>query len=217
MRRSASHIMIAVPTRGQIQWQTVTRLNEIRDENPSLFPVLYEPGNLSVAATRNQIVRKFLQTDKQVLVMVDDDVVPPPHLLDVTRYLPEYGMVGVPYPLWNSQAGLFLSVFCQEPDGLKLAQLEDGLNDVDALGTGCVAISRDALVSLGRNPFRFDNSEDLESTSEDFIFCADLKAVGMKIGCWWDGWYADHIRAVGLAPLIEGKLRNSMAKGALNG
>ncbi len=201
--------MVAVPTRGQIQWQTVTRLNEIRDANPSLAPVVFEPGNLSVAATRNQIVRRFMETDKTVLVMVDDDVVPPPHLLDIAGFLPEYAMVGVPYPLWNAEAGLFLSVFRREPEGLKLADLTEGLNDVDALGTGCVAISRDALHHMGRNPFRFDNSPELESTSEDFIFCADLLDEGFKIGCWWDGWYADHIRAVGLAPLIEGQLKQT--------
>ncbi len=216
MKRSAFHIMLAVPTRGQIAWQTVTQLEAIRDANPSLGPILYEPGNLSVAAVRNQIVRKFMETDKEVLVMVDDDVVPPPHLLDITRFLPEYGMVGVPYPLWRSDQGLFLSAYRMHDDGLRVAELEDGMNDVDALATGCCAIHRSTLELFGRNPFRFDNSEALESTSEDFIFCTDLRDRGLKIGCWWDGWYADHIRAVGLAPLLEAQLRVPAISGRSN-
>ena len=204
-------ILLSVPTRGQISWQTVTRLEEIRDKHSGLPPILYEPGNLSVAQTRNQIVRKFLNTTHDVLVMVDDDIVPPPHLLEsVIPLIPEYGMVGIPYPLWQSQPGLFLSVFRLKGQDLKLVQnFQEGINDVDALGTGCVAISRDALVALGRNPFRFDNSPEYESTSEDFIFCADMRDAGLKIGCWWDGWYADHIRAIGLAPLMESQLRQS--------
>ena len=207
MKRSGAHILVTVPTRGQVAWQIVTRLNEIRDETPGLAPIVYEPGNLSVAQTRNQIVRRFLETDKEVLVMVDDDIVPPPHLLDIAKHLPEYAMVGIPYPLWRQDQGLFLSAFSMTSQGLKVASLHEGLNDVDSLGTGCVAVSREALVTLGRNPFRFDNSEELEGTSEDFIFCADLRAREFRIGCWWDGWYADHIRAVGLAPLMEFQAR----------
>ncbi len=204
--------MVAVPTRGQVGWQTVVRLNEIRDETPGLDPILFEPGNLSVAQTRNQIVRKFMETDKTMLVMVDDDVVPPPHLLESLAVMPDgYGMVGVPYPLWRQDQGLFLSVFRRGPEGLKLAEMGEGLNEVDALGTGCVAISREALATLGRNPFRFDNSEEFESTSEDFIFCADLQAAGYRVGAWWDGWYADHVRTVGLAPLLESQLRPAPA------
>jgi hypothetical protein len=201
-------VLLTVPTRGQIAWQTVTRLEEIRDETPGLAPILYEPGNLSVAQTRNQIVRKFMDTDKELLVMVDDDVVPPPHLLE--RCFADMGghaMVGVPYPLWRQDQGLFLSVFERGPDGLRLAELREGLNTVDALGTGCVAVTRDALARMGRNPFRFDNSPELEGVSEDFIFCADLQREGFTIGCFWDGWYADHVRAVGLAPLLESQLR----------
>ncbi len=212
MRRSGAHILLAVPTRGQVAWQTVVRLNDIRDETPGLGAILYEPGNLSVAQTRNQIVRKFMDTAKDVLVMVDDDIVPPPHLLErCFANMDGHAMVGVPYPLWRQDQGLFLSVFRRGPDGLKLAELGDGMNEVDALGTGCVAITREALVALGRNPFRFDNSPEFESTSEDFIFCSDLQAAGFTIGAWWDGWYADHVRTVGLAPLMETQLRQAPA------
>jgi hypothetical protein len=118
-------------------------------------------------------------------------------------------MVGVPYPLWQRAPGLFLSVSRLDGNGeMKwLTSFDHGLNDVDAMGTGCVAITREALEALGRNPFRFDNSEENEDKSEDWIFCADLRAAGFKMACWWDGWYADHVRVVGLAALIEGSIR----------
>jgi hypothetical protein len=184
------------------------RLEEIRDKNLGLDPILYEPGNLSSAMTRNQIVRKFLATDHDLLVMVDDDVVPPPHLLDFLDPPEGYGMVGVPYPLWQSKPGLFLCAFKNPGDGLHLSNdWKNGWNDVDAIGTGCVAIPRAVLEDLGPNPFRFDNTPGRETVSEDFIFCEDLLAKGYKIGCWWDGWFADHVRAIGLAPLMEDLVR----------
>ena len=50
--------MVAVPTRGAIRWETVTALEEARDCTPGLGPIVYQPGNLSVALTRNRIVEQ---------------------------------------------------------------------------------------------------------------------------------------------------------------
>lgn len=198
-----SNVLISVPTRGQMCWQTVTRLEQIRDDRPGLPPILYEPGHLSIAATRNQIVGKFMVSDCDVLVMVDDDVVPPPHFLDVTEYLPEYGMVGVPCPLWFPEPGFHLNVYRFDDDqALRLFDCDPGINDVDALGTGCVAVHRTVFERLGSSPFRFEQP----GVSEDFVFCADLRKHDLRIGCFWDGWYADHIRAMSMAPLMEARL-----------
>lgn len=207
------NVFLSVPTRGQIHWQTVTRLEEIRDASSGLRPILYQEGNLSVALTRNKIVKAFLATACDVLVMVDDDTVPPPHMLEaLLPHIPEYAMVSIPHPLPvpKSQDVLALSALVLSARGeLNGADLAPGLNRVDAVATGCVAISREALVSLGPNPFRIENDPDATITSDDYLFCAALRAAGYRIGCWWDGWYCDHLRVVQLAPLLEGQLRNS--------
>ena len=200
-------MFLSVPTRGQISWQTVTRLEEIRDAHPGMRPILYQEGNLSVALTRNKIVRKFLATDCDVLVMVDDDTVPSPHMLESLVPIPSgYGMVGLPYPtVTNGQFGF--TAYDKIEGGMGFAELESGWNDVDALGTGCVAIPREVFAILGKDPFRIETDPTAEITSDDFLFCADLREANYRIGCWWDGWYADHIRAVCLAPLMEGRTR----------
>ncbi len=196
-------VLIAVPTRGQVQWQTVTRLEEIRDSRPGMPPIVYQEGNLSVAQTRNRIVKRFMETACDVLVMVDDDTVPSPHFLDsVLPVADGFGMVGLPYPVvQNGEIG-----FWAWKDG-EIAELSDGLNECDALTTGCVAIPRSVFAALGPAPFRLDDDPDGEFTSDDSQFCHDLRAAGFKIGCWWDGWYADHVRTVSLAPLMESRLR----------
>lgn len=197
--------LVTVPTRGVIGWQTVTRLQEIRDRHPGLPPIVYQPGNLSVALTRNTIVKKFLAGPWQLLVMVDDDVVPPPTMLDTFNDMPSgFGVGAIPHVMPHpvTPAELALTAFTDD-GGLRVAQLEDGWNEVDAVATGCVAISRAALVACGPNPFRIENNPDAQVTSDDFLFCQDVKNAGFKIGAYMDGWYCDHITAVSLAPLYE--------------
>lgn len=210
MKRSGHHILLAVPTRGQIQWQTVHRLEEIRDATPGLRSILWQPGNLSVALTRNAIVKQFMDTDCTTLALVDDDIVPPPHFLEkLDPHLPEYGMVSVPHPMPvpADPSKIALGAFRNTPDGYAGIDLHKGMNEVDAVATGCVLVSREALVMLGDNPFRIENDPSALQTSDDFFFCTDLREAGFKIGSWWDGWYCDHVTAVNLAPILEGQMR----------
>jgi hypothetical protein len=207
MRRSGHHIMLAVPTRGQIGWQTVMRLEEIRDATPGLGPIVYQPGNLSVAMTRNRIVERFIESDCSTLVMVDDDVVPPPHALDaLDALIPEFGMAAIPHPHpWpNEPSRVVLSAYdLAEGGGYTTATLVDGINEVDAVATGCVAISRAALEATGPAPFRVSHDPSDAITSDDFLFCADLRILGFRIAAWADGWFCDHVTSVSLAPLWE--------------
>jgi len=204
VRRSGHHILVAVPTRGAVSWQTVTRLNEVRDATPGLRPIVFQPGNLSVALTRNRIVQTFLATDCETLVMVDDDVVPPPHFLEtLDRLLPEFAMAAIPHVMPNpaDHSRLMLTACDAVPGGLTGSDLADGANDVDAVATGCVAVSRQALVALGPNPFRISHDPD-DAVSDDYLFCRDLKSAGFRICAWWDGVPCDHVSTVNLGPLF---------------
>lgn len=203
-----SAILISVPTRGMIGWATVTRLEAIRDRYQGMSPILYQPGNLSVAQTRNRIVREFLDGPWQALLMVDDDVIPSPHFLDEARgRLGECDVICLPHPMPNPEAvgHLVFGVFDESEIGLVHAQPEFGLNECDAVATGCVLIHRRVLESLGPVAFHIDDDPDAEFTSDDFIFCRDAKQAGYRVGYWWDGWFADHHSTVSLAPLIEAR------------
>jgi hypothetical protein len=207
MRRSGHHVFLAVPTRGSIRWETVTRLQDVRDVTPGLRPILYQPGNLSVALTRNLIVRQFLASDCETLMMVDDDIVPPPHFVEtLDRALPGYGMVAIPHVM-PVGAESILTAFTGTLDGLRPCELGDGMNEVDAVATGCVAVSAAALEALGPDPFRIAHDPTATVTSDDFLFCADLRVHGFKVGAWWDGWPCDHVTTVSLAPIHERSAR----------
>lgn len=187
-RRSAQTIFVGVPTRGQVGWATVTRLQQIRDANPGLVGVLYQPGHLSVAQTRNRIVKAFLETDCEVLVMVDDDVVPPLELLTIASLIPSYAMVGVPTLVWNPVAGLHANVYDEEHRPLRST---GKVTECAYTGLGCAAISRDAIEDC--IPFRVK-----DEVSDDILFCDALRDTDYRIAADFR-LAADHHTTVSLA------------------
>lgn len=206
-----AQVLISVPTRGQIQWATVTRLQSIRDAG-GFPPINYQPGNLSVALTRNKIVKTFLAGDYDVCVMVDDDIVPSPGFLDaVLDSVGDFGLIAQPHPMPHPKdpSALLLSVFDDDGGQIMPKQtVELGLNECDIVATGCVAISRAALEATGPAPFRISHDPDDAINTDDFVFCRDLRILGFKVGYWMDpaGWFADHHHVTMLAPLMEQRI-----------
>lgn len=168
-------------------------------------PILYQPGAASVAYNRNLIIQFFLSTDAEILVMVDDDVVPPLNFLDVLLPIPVgYGMVGIPYPIGDPKNGV--PMFCvydlDDELGIKAADLQEGLTECDAIATGCVAIPREILEEFGSNCFRFDANPENVIHGEDILFCQDLREKGLKVGYTMEAGFCDHIRVTSLEPVV---------------
>ena len=163
-----------------------------------------------MALVRNTIVNTFLESDGDILVMVDDDVVPPLDILDHLLPIPDgYGVVAIPYPALQNTNFAF-SVFDETPEGFrpKSWPYQDGWNQADAVGTGCVAIPRVALESLGKSPFRLEDDPRMKVIGEDFIFSSDLRKAGYKIGFWWDANIADHISTSSMIHFLEATTRH---------
>jgi hypothetical protein len=204
--------LIAVPTRGQIQWQTVTALEAARDYmGPGTPPILYQEGSLSVALTRNRIVQKFMRTDHRFLAMVDDDIAPPINFVELLEpHMDEFAMVAIPHasPHPTEPSTMHLTAYDEELSSgdLKPTGLWTGINEVDAVATGCVLISRAALEQIGAHPFEMPNDPHARLRSDDLIFCRKLKRAGLRVGCYWVGEPVDHFRVVSLAPLMEREL-----------
>lgn len=212
---SRPDVLIAVPTRGAIRWETATRLEGARDYlGEGTAPILYEPGNLSVAATRNKIVKRFLASDLTLLAMVDDDVAPPVNFVELLLpFMVEYAMVAIPHvsPHASDLSVLHLTAYEATEDGIQPKGLWEGINDCDFVATGCVLISRFALEELGPAPFRIADDPDAPIRSDDFLFCLDLREKGMKVGAYWGGQPVDHVTTANLSPLGARQLGREVA------
>src|SRR5690242_9471302 len=71
-----------------------------------------------VDAARNEAARRFLQSDCEWLVQVDNDTIPPPNFLDVIELAEQDAkyVVGLPCPFLCKDAGLLWNVGKQNGD-----------------------------------------------------------------------------------------------------
>lgn len=188
-----SHVFLAVPTRGYVYAETAARLQAIRDTHSECPPVHYEPGHLSVSYVRNMIVKKFLASEAEWLLMIDDDVVPSMNVLELCK--PPGDVVAAPCLIFREEYDIPApAVFQQIPDGYTLVPNvydRHGRVRCDATGTGCITINRRVLEHPGmRNPFSMQDDE--QENSDDFAFFNRLNRVGeFEIYADYD-LFADH-------------------------
>lgn len=190
----APRVLIAIPTRDMTSAAISGRLALLLVElarGPDGPAVEIVPG-YPVDRVRNQICKRFLESDADYLLMIDDDVVPPATVLDMARhdkdvvaglcyaYLPRLGYYSVAYPSGNEHGKPVERLGIGE-------QIEGrGLIEVELAGTACMLIHRRVLEALDRPHFKMQLDDDclLIKDSEDFSFCRKARAAGFSI--WLD-------------------------------
>ena len=187
-------ILVAVPTRGRVDWQTVTQLQTIRDNTPGLPPIHYESGGMGPVDVRNRIVAGFLATHYEALIMIDDDVMPPLRVIELADRLDEWPIIACP-TLIVKDGRLLYSAY--DAAGMYVLSGKD-VTEVAAVGTGCICVSRDVL-ELMHPAFRFGLDEDgAVARTEDIEFSLAAGRRGFRIGVDWTLGLADHRVHAGL-------------------
>ncbi len=188
----ASDVFFAIPTRGAIHNQTVSRLERIRAENPSLGPIAYSAGHLSSHETREQVAAYFMQTEKDVLVMLDDDVVPPADILGMVEHLEEFDVVGAAVPMFQPKVAPIplLMAWNYVPD----QQAWQTLDDV----WGCTGVIE--KLDAPYFPMEYNPAGTI---TDDLAFCRRVRGIGMRVACSFDH-YCEHHSVVPLLKLAEG-------------
>ncbi len=194
------NVVIYIPTRGHVWHETAAALGA--------YSPRYVRCTTGVSDARHLIVKDFLASDGDICVMCDDDVVPPElwgQILNPIDELKADVVAGVA-PI-GMEGTIFLpNVFIRDDSlsrGYRLSTdflRETGVQEVDAVGTGLIAISRRVLLDKRmREPFRADFSG--KGTGEDVQFCKRAKECGYKVAVDFDVW-CDHmveIHANGIA------------------
>lgn len=175
-------VLLAVPTRGHVWHETAKALEP---HNPQ-----YVREKISAANVRNKIVRDFLKTDADALVMCDDDVIPAPGFLDQMIQAP-YDIAGAAVPVAKMPAHpVFINAFDVHDDGrIMTTELpETGHKAVDAVGTGLILIRRKVLEDKAMTR-PFDQMIDQDGcilVGQDLEFCRRARERGYTIGVLMD-------------------------------
>lgn len=208
-------IYVAIPSRDMtfspICGKLVMLLIEMV-KNPAFSVTLDIVAGYPLDRVRNRICHKFLLSDADYLIMIDDDIVPPPQILEMARhdkdvigalcyaYMPDRGYYSVAYEKdAPPAAGASLSLM-----GIGRDIEHTGVREVELVGGGCMMIHRRVLEGIGDPFFRMEMDETVQwiTASEDFSFCRKARKAGFRI--WLDtGMPCRHIKSLDMRDSIH--------------
>ncbi len=153
---------------------------------------------------RNTSVKMMLDEGFDYLLTIDHDTVPLKNPIDLI----ELGLdvVGFAVPQWNMSDPNYPIYFVgmdRVENGYNEHKDKDGLQEVDAVGSGCLLMSHKVLGSVV-DPFARKWEDGFAVTGLDFFFCEKAKEQGFKVYCHYD-YIADHIKELSLLNVLKFK------------
>lgn len=183
-----SRARIYVPTRGHVWYETATALSDLAWKAAAAgepLPISYTRSKTGVVEVRNLIMRLFMDTHTETLIMVDDDVIPHPDTLRLIDWVEtgDADVVGVPCPIVRPGLPVLPNVYRVNEAGIgidmDLVRNNTGLQPCGAIGFGAIAISRRAIIKVGEFKSQIVNGE--VTVGEDIDFCIRARKNGLKV------------------------------------
>jgi hypothetical protein len=193
-------VMVAIPNQGEITRELCAQLVDIVAQSfitKKYIVDLRFSSITNIDYNRNTIVKMFLATDNQYLLMIDDDnpcLKNPLDLLDLKKDI----MI---YPTFMAKVDeegdpvINYNVFKKEGKKWRSQTMTPGkhLMEYDAGGTGCILIKRRVLEALDA-PFKSKlNKDGMRDVGSDLWFCKRAKDKGFKIWAHW-GYACRHMK-----------------------
>lgn len=158
----------------------------------------------------NQIVQRFLASDCQFWLTIDDDNPPTKNPLDLIEL--DLDIVGLPTPVWHYErkAGerpIYFNAYEYDPTSLAYREFrpQEGLKEVDAVGTGCVLMHRRVFENSNMQAgafLRTWTASGIVERGNDISFCERAKHAGFKVWAHFD-YPCDHMTEVSLLEVIR--------------
>ena len=183
-------LFVSVLNAGWVRRELVMFLLPRLYSTPGVEVVLddFEQGHAHpICSNRSKITKRFLATDCDYLMMLDDDVVPitnPAELVHLNQ-----DIIGCPAVVRkDSRAMVWVAYkkigdrYC--PLDIATIDLRHELLEVDAVGTGCIIIRRGVLEDLGPKAWEIEFDDDgVCKTGTDIVFCRRAKEKGYRVFC----------------------------------
>ncbi len=180
------NIYLSILNQGEIRTELLHWVMHIQKQDRYNI-MISTPADKPISSNRNKIVQKFL-ADKEMdyLMMIDSDIVPPINVMDLVDFQKD---IISPICFILNKNQIIPLVMKKRPDGmwspLDITKL-NGLIEVDAVGTGCIILSRKVVEAI-QYPFKNDYDADgIKRFGLDFNFCQRAKKLGYKIFCHLD-------------------------------
>ncbi len=180
-------ILIATPNLGWIRREVMNALFNIKEDDryeKEMMQPIVVPYELNV----NQIISNtFLPGDYDFLLLIDADN--PPHRNPLDLVALNKDIIGLPTPTRSGESKYF-NVMTKVDNGFIPNQPSQGLQEVDAVGSGCMLIRRDVLEKFDFTPEWMDG---LRRRTGDFNLCTKVRENGGKVYAHWS-YLCSHIK-----------------------
>ena len=194
--------MVAVLHQGYIRPELASMVGVMKSDERARVSVLYSNQKPS-ENNRNLTCKLALEQGFDYFITIDHDVTPLKNTIDLVML--DLDVVGFAVPQWNAidKFPIYFVGMDRVPDGYKEHKEKDGLQLVDAVGSGCLVIARRVLEKV-KEPFVRKWKDGFSTTGLDFYFCEKAKELGFKVFCHYD-YQADHWKEVSLLSVLNFK------------
>ena len=156
----------------------------------------------------HRCVKDFLNGGEDFWLSMDDDNPPIRNPLDLVEH--DLDVVGLPTPVWhNSVKGdrpyyFNALTWAEKEQTYRPHENMKGLQEVDAIGSGCMLIARRVILELkGQQPFaRQWNQDGTVDVGGDYSFCQKVKKANFKVWAHFD-YPCHHFNEISLIEVIE--------------
>lgn len=175
-------IYLAILNQGGIRTELVDLIMKIEKQSKYKLTITY-PSKKPISSNRNEVCKRFLETDMDYLLMIDGDCIADENLLNLADY--DKDVIG------GTCFGFIkknIVPFCMKRRvdykyDIIDTSLSNGVIEVDAIGSGLIMIKREVLENM---PYPFRNEYDPEGIKTkglDFNFCSRAQKLGYKVFC----------------------------------
>lgn len=140
----------------------------------------------------HRCTQDFLDSGEDYWLSMDDDNPPTRNPLDLVQL--DLDVVGLPTPVWHDAVRgdrpFYLNAVDWDADagGYRPHEPCEGLQQVDAIGSGCFMVARRVMMALrDQQPFmRKWNDQGLVTMGGDYAFCKKVRKAGFKVWAHFD-------------------------------
>jgi len=202
-------ILVSVPNTGFIHKMVTLVLLKLQHD-PRYDLKIIMPTWRPYEHNLHRIVRDFIKDNCHFWLNIDSDNPPLNNPLDLVEL--ERDIIGLPTPVWHytgekkGERPYYHNVYRYDKKarGYKEYSDKEGLQRVDAVGTGCILISKRVFLNseMQKSPFsRKYDEEGIVTLGNDLAFCERAARNGFEVYAHY-GYPCDHFNELSMNEMI---------------
>lgn len=187
-------VLISVPNTGWIHKFVAMALSRIQVDNKGYKLTIILPTHIPYENNLHHIVCQFIKEKHDFWLSIDADNPPTKNPLDLIAL--DLDIVGLPTPVWHytgkkKERPMYLNAYdyVSYEDAYKEHSPHEGLQQVDAIGTGCFLLAKRVFdhPKMRKAPFQRQYHEDGRvNKGNDISFCERARKNDFKIWTHYD-------------------------------